>query len=298
MKTQLAAILSMGATISFAQPNLGSLNLLTSGNQQLIEEAVKNSFVILHTTYQLEDSKTKERFNVKGNSSYFGESYSLAVRTPEGYLAEESALRPWQFDNNFEYYREEANFQPVLLLSEYRLFSDTAYTDQTETFKPEMAKSIVLNKLYALTDKKFDNKGLYAKALTGKNEGWLVWVLADSPLMKNSNAKLSLLVSRQDLIVEKNKMLFDIPNPKTDKTVLGGIYVVPEVTDVGEIALRLLGMLQEENEKWQLILIVNENSKLIVPTIGKASVNTKQKPELEKAPKNDDNPKNNKPPKK
>jgi hypothetical protein len=270
MKKQVIIILlSVWATTSFAQRSLlGEMGISSSSNQQLIEEAVKSSFIMLHTTYQLEDNDTKERYNIEGNDYFFGERYSIAIRTPEGYIANDAALRPWEHDNNFEQYREQ--YKPVILRSEYKLFDDTNYTDQTETFKPEEMNPILENKLYAATDGKFDNKGLITKTLDDTNDGWIVWVTIDKSA-KKENAKLHLVIYRLELNGEKDKLVYDIANPKIDKEkiALGGMYIFPEITDIGIISFRLLGALQEQGEKWQLIPTAHDKTEFVAPQTGK-----------------------------
>jgi len=267
MKKQIViTLLSIWATTGFAQPQIqvpvvGDAGTLMLGNQQvqLIEEAVENSFILLHTQYQMEDNNTKRRYNAKGNDGFFGETYSIAVKTSEGYFAEEAAIHPWEYDEDFEGYRNSEDYKPVISLSEYRQFSDTVYTNQTKTYKPENAKPVIDNKIYAVTDDKFGNKGFYIKALSDDNEGWLVWVTADKPLTEKSNAKLSLLTQRFPLKADKDATQYDVTAPKTDKTIIGGIYVVPEITNIGEITFRMLGMLLEENGKWQFFPVANIN---------------------------------------
>ena len=264
-KNVITLMLSVWASMSFAQ--FGGLASF-SGNQQFIEDAVKNSLVIIHTQYRMQDTKVKDpTYYGADGKDYFGENYTLGVKVRNGYLIEHSAIRPWLFDSKFIPYVASTQYKPVISLSEYKQFSDTAYTDQTKTFKPDAAKVVLNNKLYSVIDNKFGNKGLLAQALADKNEGWVVWLIADHALTEKNDSKLSVMIHRLEVKTEKDKVSYEVVAPQIEKVVLGGIYVMPEVTEIGTLSFRLLGTIQAENEKWAIIPVINENSKGVVPAV-------------------------------
>ncbi|MDR1683790.1 MAG: hypothetical protein LBS25_10470 [Candidatus Symbiothrix sp.] len=240
-----------------------------STSNQLIEDAVKNSFVVIHQRYQLQDSAGA--FYGADGKDYFGESYSLAVKTQEGYLIDNSALYPWKTDSRFEPYNGSEEYKPVLSESKYRQWNDSVYTDQFAAFKTNEAEIILENASYFMPGSQFGNEGLSVKELADKNEGWLVCVVAGQALLSDSVAKLSLVVYRWEMKTEADKSVYEI-NPKvpSGKTVVGGIYVLPEVTGIGVLSFRLLATLHSASgEKWQLLPVVNE-------TVEEATVSDKK----------------------
>lgn len=265
-----------------------------NNNEQLIEAALKNSFIVLHTQYLLEDINTKKRYNIEGKDGFFGETYSIAVKTKDGYLIENAVIHPWEYDSNYEYYKDNEQYRPVISLSQYREFDSTTYINQTATFNSENTKTLLDNNLYAITDNKFDNKGLTIKALNSKNQGWIVWITADKQLTEERNTKLSMIAYKFDVNAEKDKVIYDVILPlKSDsKILLGGIYVIPEINDIGTITFALQGILQQgENDKWTISTVVN-NSTVVTNTENK-SKHTKQDEEKPKL-KESDNKNNSK----
>ena len=229
---------------------------------KFIVDAVKSSFVILHTTYQLEDINTKKRFNIEGNDGYFGESYTIAIKTAEGLMIENAALRPWQYDNNFDFFIEDKKYEPVISKVEYRMLDDTTFTEYPGIIKFEETKPIMENMLYAVTNHKLGKKGLNLKSLEEKNKGFLVWAYSNKSLDSMNYENMNFVASYFELNSEENKSVYEINKSQINKNhvVLGGIYILPEITDLGEISFRVLGIFQSYQEKLLLIPVENASS--------------------------------------
>ncbi|MDR0830712.1 MAG: hypothetical protein LBN95_11470 [Prevotellaceae bacterium] len=273
MKKQvLTVVLCFCAVVSYAQV-VPRLVELSTNNQQLIEEALKNSFVIIHSQYQMQDITIKEpTFYGSNGNEYFGETYSVAVKTQGGYLLENSALFPWLYDSKYAEYIDSKQFRPVPLMMEYRQFADSVYTKYDKAIEFKDVKPILNQKLLFLGSNEFDGKGMFAKTLEAKNEGWIVWLAAEKPLENEPNyPKFSFVTYRYEQLVNKKpEPVYDIETPKANnKILLGGIYVLPEITGIGEISFRLLGTLSFESEEdlWQIIPVVNSNSQKFVKAV-------------------------------
>ena len=143
------------------------------------------------------------------------------------------------------------------------------------------------DKLYTVTNNRFDYKGLTIKSLSDKNEGWVVWAVKEKSDNKDGNEKFNYLVYRHELNFEKGKTMYDVNDPKTDNPVVGGVYVLPEVTSIGVISFRLLGVLHSVNNKWKIIPIVNDIKRSTAPKADQPPSDDK-KPKLVQEPDDTD----------
>lgn len=226
---------------------------VNSTNQQLIEDAVKSGLIIIHRQYQLQDvTAATPSFFGWNNDLHFGDSYSLAVKTTEGYYIGGQAVHPWKYDNKFDEYQDNAQYAPVLSGSEYRQLSDTVYSSLP--FKEQIIKEISENRIYSVRDTVFGNQGFttYISA-TDTIKGWLVWVVSGKPLAENSAQPLFCITYRSELVCKDDQLLYEINPPAIQTNILGGIYVVPEVTAIGQITFKLAGILHFEHEQWHIV---------------------------------------------
>ncbi|MDR3218067.1 MAG: hypothetical protein LBU22_03665 [Dysgonamonadaceae bacterium] len=238
-----------------------SAQFLNSSNQQLIEEAVKNGFFIIHRTYQLQDTTAATpAYYTWNDAPGFGDSYSLAVKTTTGYYVHDKAAHPWLYDSKFEEYRDSRQYAPVISASEYKQAGDSAYIslscNDCET------EAIVKNKVYLIRDSLFENKGFSVDYSNGTKKGWLVWAVSDKPMEEQHTQTLSLLIYRAELLFETGKELYEIQEPASNKSISGGFYVVPEFDEIGQIRFRLTGLLHKENDHWQVVRPGSDKVKL------------------------------------
>ncbi|MDR1898267.1 MAG: hypothetical protein LBR10_15930 [Prevotellaceae bacterium] len=248
------------ATVLVAQ----SLGLSISSNQQMIEDAVKDGLFVIHQYYQLQDTTAATpSYYGWNNNPHFGDTYSLGVKTTNGYYVGDRVIRPWIYDSKFEEYRNSNQFAPVFLKAEYRQFDSTSCSPLA--LKDVTPEIISENRVFFIDDAIFDNKGFSADYADGTTKGWLVWAVTDKPLPEADRQPLSLLVYRSELVLENRKELYEVRTPSTQKTVLGGIYILPEVTEIGKITFRLLGILHYENDRWNVVKIKTVANMLSTP---------------------------------
>ena len=235
-----------------AQPSL-----LQSSNQQLIVDAVEDGVFIVRRCYQLQDATaaTPTYFGWQ-NHDWFGETYSLGIKVKEGYYLSDLAIRPWIYDKKFEQYAESKKFAPILSVSEYRMLEDTSY--QTLPYRGVLMKDISTHRVYLAQDiASFHQRGFSVDDSAGMKKGWLVWLVFDKPLEEQNNQKPTFLIYRSELIFDQEKEYYEIRDPVTNKHILSGFYVVPEITDIGQINFILTGILHRENDKWQIVRFQN-----------------------------------------
>lgn len=250
-----------------------------SGNQQLTENAVKNGLFIIRQEYKLRDVETKKNYGL-GENNYFGEVFSLGVKTTGGYYVSDKLTHPWDYDSNFDRYRDETKYVPVISTREYKSLEDSVYSPLS--IDEKSFKDLSEKPFFKIENNRiFENKGFLIDMGSGKKEGWLVWVVTNEPVAKNPNTPISLISYRKGLVFEPEKASYEIENPSFNKEITGGIYIVPEIKQIGQITFLLAGFLQFENNKWNVIKIA-ENS-----TIEKSNPKNELTPLNEKANKDD-----------
>jgi hypothetical protein len=231
-----------------------------SSNQQLIEDAVKDGLFVLHQYYRLQDTTAATpSFYGWGDLPHFGDTYSLAVKTVGGYFSGNQTIHPWMYDSKFEEYRDSRQYAPVISTTEYKLTDSVAYSPLA--FKNIAFTSVSDNRVYRMQDTAtFSGKGLCPDYTVGEKKGWLVWAVSDKPLSESNTQKLSLMIYRSELVFDAGKELYEVKNPSTEKIVLGGIYILPEITGIGQVTFKLLGFLHNENNKWNVVKLKDPSS--------------------------------------
>lgn len=246
-KILIAIICNFFVTLLYGQLSF------TAQNQILIEEAIKDGFFIIRRCYQLQDTVANApAYYGWNNLPYFGETYSLGVKTPEGYYLTDKAFRPWIYDSRFEDYAGSSRYVPALLAGSYRLPEDTVY--HTLPDSGVVIKDISTHRVYLAQDTAlFRQKGFSVDYSDGVKKGWLVWVVSDTPLAEQNRQALSFLIYRSELTFEPEKDCYEIRDPVTSQNILGGFYLLPEVTGIGHLVLHLTGILHHEQGKWQVV---------------------------------------------
>jgi hypothetical protein len=256
MKRIIGMLLFTGLCVMANAQSMLPIGNMQSANQQLIESAVVNGLFVVHRCYQLQDTTTAEpSYFGWNNFSYFGDTYSLGVKVRNGYYSGNMAAHPWMYDIKYEEYRNRNRYVPVISESYYRQVEDTAY--QTLPLKDRIVKEISSNRIYFVQDTLFQNKGFEIDNSDGIKKGWLVWAVTEKPLAEQNNQAVSFLIYRAELVFESGKESYDIKNPSTDKVILGGIYLLPKTTGIGEITFQLTGYLHREDSQWQVIRPAN-----------------------------------------
>jgi hypothetical protein len=244
-KLFLFLILVLGASATKSQLQILDFPL-KSANQQLVEDAVGDGFFVVNSRYRLRNVKEKKFYGWE-NKDYFGETITLGIKTHEGYLIDSRAITPWQNDANFEEYRDNKSFEPVLWQTTYRCKSDTAFSDlniETTEFKAD-----VYGKFQFAADTLFHKQGFLTDNSDGNKNGWLVWVLAPDSASNESD----LLVYRSEIEFIAGQKAYDIKTAATAKTILGGVFVIPQVEKIGQITFYLSGIAVEKNGEWQIV---------------------------------------------
>jgi hypothetical protein len=217
---------------------------LKSANQQLIEDAVGEGLFIVHTSYRLKDKKGKKpQFYGWENQPYFGETLSLGVKTRTGFILDARAVTPWLSDARFDAYRDDNSYEPVVFESRFTSISDTA----SSLLNVSKTEPVAGGNLYLSSDTVFRHRGFPVDNADGLKQGWLVWLVAPDSSDINDN----ILVYRNETEFRKGHTVYPVKTPS--RPVLGGLFIVPRIEDIGQITFYLCGIAVDNDGQWQIV---------------------------------------------
>ncbi len=234
--------------------------IFKSPNQQFVEQAIKNGIFVIKQTYQLEDTTTQQRFGRYGNEE-FGAISLLAIRISDGILVDSQLLSPWETDSNFSRYR--ATHKPVIAHSYSMEFGDsimspiTFSTDSLNLEQSRLAKLCPQDSSFV----GFDNRRYKSPA-----EGWVVWLSNDSTINESVGPKKpDFTIFKRTIEFHPDTMSYKIDTPNTSKQLWGGIFVVPEQTEIGQITFFLGGVIVKdlESSEWVLVSPVGQTTTVL-----------------------------------
>lgn len=265
-KIILVSIISLFGISGRCQIVLGKL-----GTEALVEDAVKDGFLLVGTQYQLKEKSTGNLYG-RGKRDYFGELYSLGYFFPQGCVLPKESLYPWEKDPDFAKYKNNDKYEPILM--------DSIYIKNSG--KNALRKSELVRSAFQLPNTEFsciplglsEKTGLPVDYEFGQVSGWFVWCM-----LSNGNAlgkeSLFSFTSFYRTIEIKDTTSVQIEAPKIGDNLLGGIFVVPKIDSIGKITLCTKGILQKGNNgKWILrvynkdwnMLEVSEKDEIVGPT--------------------------------
>jgi len=254
MRKILSISFAIGIVFNAYSQDFASIINLKSSNQQLIEDAVKPSFYISKRSFQLKDSLGN--FFGRGGKNEFDVEYSLALKVEDGFLLDARGTFPWNFSEIFEKYK--SRYTPVIYESYWSELGDSTSFKEL-SLNNATSEVLVDSVLYFYKSDCFQNKGLSIDRSQGKKEGWLVWIVGKDGSSLSSNHDLDVITYRYayELSLEEDSLSVKAPND--NRYLIGGIYVVPDFSEIGAIKFRLCGVLEKCKDKWALFFPFMDN---------------------------------------
>lgn len=243
MRKFIIAIILMIVSSHFCDAQI----FVKSTEQQFIENAVKEGLFLSKQSFQICNKKTGDLYGFRGKDE-FGIQYTVGIKVPNGILLTDKAVHPWKGDLNFKKYKDE--YTPILYQSMYSEIKDIPNFVTLDSLNE--LKEIVDTTIYQQTCSAFDGKGFDIGVTKGEKEGWVVWIVCDKDVDFEKSTTLNFIVYRKDIKIEKKSQQFDINVPNTDKSLLGGLFVVPEYPQIGVIKFNLYGIIAPFKDKWKI----------------------------------------------
>lgn len=224
------------------------LNLaFRSNNQQILEDAIKGSFIKVIQSYELCDTTSNERFGREGNS-YFSQIPYLGIETSNGLILPAEALTPWSKDEDFIKY--EGKYKPLLTETNFQALDLLAPSRENVPSLIDTNNTINMNGYVCFNDSLTDNIGLMVDSIPGQKNGWLIW--ATSPKTFNQSDSIKVISIRRDINISDNASPITIEKPNTEDEIIGGIYIVPVHSKIGQINLYISGILNFNGNEWEI----------------------------------------------
>lgn len=222
-----------------------------SPNQQLIEAAIKNGIIIICQSYQLEDTTTHQRYGRYGNKE-FGKSYSIGVKVNGGIVVTNKTMKPWEYDNNYSRYRD--SHKPILYQTTVKELSDSSFTQINigiDSIGSPHGISIISDTV------SYNGQGFQHRKYDGKTDGWIVLVTSPVDIQDcDSSRTVDHIIYRKNIEYHPDSLSYTIDVPQSTKKIWGGIFVVPQQTQIGELTFNLGGIIVETSpSSWQMFPI-------------------------------------------
>lgn len=223
---------------SFAQ-----LSERKSDAQKWMDRAVSSTMFITRQGFQIENNKTGSRYGYKGNLD-FGYTYSVGVKTTEGYLLSDRATKPWLGNKDYEKFSKE--YTPVISSEQYSELHSKALLEDLDYDSLDIVKG---TSLWLFSTKQFAKDVLCIDNTDGQHDGWLVWVRLKNVRDTLKAADIDITSFPKPLMVKKESQVAlstnDLPT-----NALGGIYVTPRFDAPGTIRFELTGVLAKAESGW------------------------------------------------
>ena len=219
---------------------------IKSNNQLFIEQAVNGSIYKITQYYQLCDTVKSETFGREGKD-YFNKVIYISINTENGLLFENEALTPWINDPDFEEYRN--SYKPILFRSDVsNVFPRPISMSE---FSLSISNTLMQHEDYCVFRDSLLEIGLKCDTVVGRKDGWIVWIVSESNL-ENSDS-LQIISFHKEINIQEDFNSIGLETPETKKNVIGGLYITPLNTQVGQITFYLSGILRKNGTEWSIV---------------------------------------------
>lgn len=227
---------------------------------QVVEQCLEQTMVVVRRDYQLVDTTTGITYGW-GDCAEFSCGYSLGFFSDRGLIVSDDFLKPWENDTNYEMYKDEP-YRPLATGASIHLLR-SSISEEVRAGTTTLTK--ITDDFYSLQS---TNPGLKIDNEEGHKSGLLVLLMGRGTLDSMPVKDVSLTINKRDIEVTSYEPYHNIEIAATSKRVLGGLFVVPQIS-AGRITFCLVGMLQNQEGQWKLVTPFavedDENSLLNAP---------------------------------
>ena len=192
----------------------------------------------------------------KNNKSFYGESYSLAVKISGGTLFLADVVEPWKYDTDYARDNASGNYKPALFWTYQRPIDEATYkTVNLEILgSSDFVKPMNEEKsLYLHTDA-ISDFGLSIDNAEGSKQGYMIWAYSKTNV-QDSAMVVDLLPSPFAIEAKADSTLIQMA-PSAHEKIIGGVYVTPKIEKGGRVQYMLSGIAVRNGiEGWSLQLL-------------------------------------------
>ncbi len=247
MKRITVTIAAMAfATMSQAQ--------IQQSENRLVTESVGGSLLVVEQTYKVKDRNAELYYGLDGRNE-FGKSLSIAVRLNGGLCYTSQFVAPWLTDPNYQRYK--AGYLPIYAGAQFKYVADSAL--RGFPFDSTGCKKTESDMVYLTAKTPFDAQGLEPDTVAGNKQGWLLWVVSNDTVNRTDSL---IIEARSCNITVSDTMLFHKANQpkyqvvissKPYTNVLGGVFVTPQFSAIGNVKFMLTGIIVKKDNEWKLV---------------------------------------------
>lgn len=230
----------------FGQINFGKL-----GTDILVDNSIKEGVSIIESEYQLRNKKDGVLYG-RGDKNAYGSVYHVGVNTPMGVITMDNILTPWLSDPDFDKYRSNESYEPVL--KDVKVYSK-GRSDSISCVEFPLEKGIICNSdssFFLLRNLNLNNN-FEVQTESVVKDTWIIWFVVENESNLQSLENLEFNASYQKQDQDINGIYVKTPLGKN--VLLGGIVVTPHITGVGKIELKLVGLIKKKNNEWEIMSI-------------------------------------------
>lgn len=252
-----------------------------SPDTELISKIGKVGAFVLTQSYQLEDSVGKF-FGLSGKKE-FGCENTLAVKVKDGYILYDIARVPW--DYNPQFVKLKKRYTPVFFPSQYSELRTRARYDSIY-FNDKELVTLYPNQLYGMKTDTFFNDGFPVAHHIGKTEGYAVWYILPTDMDLTNQTNLEIVVQPEtiDISEDRSKEYQQLSIPQVEGQILGGIFIIPEISRIGRLDFALNGIMIGAQDEWKLICPFSPDDSNVFNSPAAVSINLGDDIDLELTP--------------
>lgn len=213
--------------------------------QDLVERAIRQGIVVLRQDYQLLNEDDEPIGNKPGMNCY-GRTYTCGVRIGENqFLVTKDFVTPWINESIVKSNKRN----PQVSYSGF-LTLNTIDFEQFD-YDVEDASEEIANHLYKIEASEIE--GFEVDEEAGKKKGYSVWLKCSNKIdMEHVPTGLSLEYTPFSITTKENTFVYELSaQPKGN--VIGGVFIVPTVSKIGTIKLKVNGMFEKRGGVWKFI---------------------------------------------
>ncbi len=234
--------LIIAVLLSLAFEALAQFSFGKPSTELIIEKTIRDAFVIVEQQYQLQEIKTGDYYG-RNNQEEFGKVYSLGIMTRKGLVVGDQVVNPWYYDPNYDRYKEDKAYRPVLYVTNVRNSDGKSRRLDCDTSNRVDLKDSVFE--YPC---QADSTGIGMVEKSGNVDGWLLWAWISDENQINETTTLSYaIIQNKDFEMKEGAVL---QPPQTVQNPVGCFFVVPTITQVGSITFDLCGVATKINREW------------------------------------------------
>lgn len=255
-------LIAISSNVAFGQLSLedllkGKVGSVTTSD--VTKDAIVKELSVIRQQYRLRQVRTEDYFG-KNGKSYYGETYTLAIKIPNGTIVQNRVIEPWIGDADYKRVNKTGKYEPVRFWSYQRNLNDSLYeATELEIGSSYMTPTDTDSLIYTHKDSQADF-GLAIDDKAGDKDGYMVWAYASTNI-QDSAMTVSLKQTQRSIVASADSAYIQM-SPSDNERVIGGLYVVPRYERGGRVQIMLVGVAaRDASDKWRLVLLTKEKLK-------------------------------------